>query len=94
MTTGANRGVALEYSGDVPRVIAKARGRLLEVMIEIARRNEIVIVRDSDLTDVLSQLDVGVSIPADLYRAVSEILAYCYRVNNAFRNKINSTVIS
>ena len=63
-------------------------------MIEIARRNEIAIVRDSDLTEVLSQLDVGVSIPADLYRAVSEVLAYCYRMNKTFRNKINSTVVS
>ncbi|MCX7934624.1 MAG: EscU/YscU/HrcU family type III secretion system export apparatus switch protein [Planctomycetota bacterium] len=37
---------------------------------------------DSDLAQALAQIDVGRVIPADLYPAVAEVLAYVYRMNN------------
>ncbi|HOW83734.1 MAG TPA: EscU/YscU/HrcU family type III secretion system export apparatus switch protein [Spirochaetota bacterium] len=85
-----HKGAALEYSGDAPRVIAKARGILLEKIIEIAVKHNITVFRDADLAEVLFKIDIGIHIPPDLYRAVSEVLAFCYRVNRDFKRKIDS----
>ncbi len=83
-------GVALEYSGDVPKILAIARGMLFERLMQIAREHNITIYRDSDLTQVLAQLPVGVEIPETLFKAVSEVLAYCYRINSDFKAKLDS----
>ena len=82
-------GVALEYSGDIPKILAVARGMLYERLIQIAREHNITIFRDSDLTQVLAQLPVGSEIPETLFKAVSEVLAYCYRINSEFRAKLD-----
>jgi flagellar biosynthesis protein len=87
------KGAALEYSGDAPRVIAKARGILLEKIIKIAVKHNITVYRDADLAEILFKLDLGKEIPADLYRAVSEVLAFCYRVNSDFKRKISERVL-
>jgi len=87
------RGVALEYSGDVPKIIAVAKGKLLEKMLLLAKKNNITIHRDHDLALVLSQLKAGEEIPEDLYKAVAEILAYCYKINSEFRKKIGGSGI-
>ena len=82
-------GVALEYSGDIPKILAVARGMLYERLIQIAREHNITIFRDSDLAQLLSQLPVGSEIPETLFKAVSEVLAYCYRINSEFRAKLD-----
>lgn len=83
-------GVALEYSGDVPKILAVARGMLFERLIRIAREHNITIYQDPDLAQVLAQLPVGSEIPEALFRAVSEVLAYCYRINSDFKAKLDS----
>lgn len=83
-----NKGVALEYTGNAPRIIATARGKLLGKLLEIAEKHNIPIYKDPDLAEVLSALKVGIEIPEGLYAAVSEVLAYCYRVNEKFKGKI------
>jgi flagellar biosynthesis protein len=82
-------GVALEYSGNVPAVLAVARGELFDHLIRIARENRITIYENPDLAQVLAQVPVGAEIPEDLFRAVSEVLAYCYRVNADFKAKLD-----
>ncbi len=83
-------GVALEYSGEVPKILAVARGMLFERLIRIAREHNITIYQDSDLAQVLAQLPAGSEIPETLFRAVSEVLAYCYRINSDFKAKLDS----
>jgi len=82
-------GVALEYSGTVPTILAVARGVLFDHLIRIAREHTITIYENPDLAQVLSQVPVGTGIPEDLFKAVSEVLAYCYRVNGAFKKKLD-----
>jgi flagellar biosynthesis protein len=82
-------GVALEYSGTIPTVLAVARGVLFEHLIRIAREHNITIYENPDLAQTLSQVPVGTEIPEDLFRAVVEILAYCYRVNAGFKAKLD-----
>jgi flagellar biosynthesis protein len=85
--------VALEYSEDLPKVVASARGYLAEKLIEIAKLNNITIYKDSDMAEILSKLDAGATIPENLFLAMAEILAYCYKVNSKFRDKLASELM-
>lgn len=89
------KGVAIGYSPGmrVPKILAQARGFFVERLLQIAKENDITIYRDPDLTEVLSAMKEGDDIPEYLFRAVAEVLAYCYEVNDKFREKIvNRTV--
>ncbi|MBI2435630.1 MAG: EscU/YscU/HrcU family type III secretion system export apparatus switch protein [Candidatus Hydrogenedentes bacterium] len=78
------RAVALRYNQEqdsAPKLIAKGRGLLAERIIALAREHHIHIQEDPDLVAVLSTLDLNTEIPEDLYRAVAEVLAFVYRLN-------------
>ncbi len=85
-----DKGIALKYFPKAPKVIAKASGTLLEKLLELARENNITIHRDPDLAEILSNLQTGSEIPEDLFTAISEVLAYCYKVNSEFKKRMNS----
>lgn len=85
------KSVALQYDMDAPKIIASARGILAEKMIKIALEKKITIYKDNDLTDILSKFETGDVIPENLFGAVSVVMAYCYRVNSDFRQKLNNS---
>lgn len=88
-----NKGVAVEYSAEIPRIIARAKGELLEKLIQAAEENKITIYKDHDLTEALYNLDMGAEIPENLFKAVSRVLAYCYRINSDFKEKLKESGI-
>jgi len=75
--------VALQYemnSKSVPTVVAKGKNYLAQLIRERAMEYEIPIIENKPLAQALYQAaDVGQEIPAHLYRAVAEVLAYIYR---------------
>ncbi|HOF39153.1 MAG TPA: EscU/YscU/HrcU family type III secretion system export apparatus switch protein [Candidatus Hydrogenedentes bacterium] len=78
------KAAAIRYDAEqqaAPRVVAKGAGLLAERIIELARANGVYVHEDPDLVAVLSRLDVDTEIPETLYRAVAEILAFVYRLN-------------
>lgn len=78
------RVVALKYEmhkDHAPRVIAKGERLTAEKIIQIAREKGIFIHEDPELVTLLSKVDVGTEIPEILYRAVAEVLAFVYRLN-------------
>jgi flagellar biosynthesis protein len=80
--------VALKYdeeSAAAPRVTAKGFGQTAEKIRELARLRGIPIRRDSDLVELLAQIDIDREIPPQLYAAVAEILAMVYRANNSMK---------
>jgi len=85
------KSIALQYDKDSPKIIASARGILAEKMIKIAEEKNITIYKDADLAEVLSKFKAGDVIPETLFGAVSVVMAYCYRVNSDFRQKLNSS---
>jgi flagellar biosynthesis protein len=87
------KAVALRYNGSAPKIIAQARGKLLEKMLYIAEKNSIPVYQDSDLAEMLFKLPAGSEIPEKLFRAVAEVFAFCYRVNESFKNKLDSGFI-
>ncbi len=79
--------VALKYvraEDETPRVVAKGRGTVAGRILDIARRHNIPVHRDTDLAEVLVRLDLGDLIPPELYRAVAEVLSYLYRMNRLY----------
>lgn len=68
-----------------PRVTAKGRGYIAEQIIELAAENGIPIKEDPALVEALSQLDIDQHIPVELYKAIAEILAFVYSMNDRYR---------
>ncbi len=64
-----------------PRVIAKGRGYVAEKIIEAAEKNGVPIQNNPALANALEALDVNTEIPAELYRAVAEVLVFVYKLN-------------
>ena len=83
------KAVALKYDREkdtAPRVTAKGTGLIAEKILELAEKEGVPITEDPDLVTALAQLDFYDEIPPELYRAVAEILAFAYRINNKMRN--------
>ncbi|MBI4558887.1 MAG: EscU/YscU/HrcU family type III secretion system export apparatus switch protein [Candidatus Hydrogenedentes bacterium] len=78
------KAVALRYRAEqdsAPRVAAKGAGRLAERIIETAKAHGVPIHEDPDLVTLLAKLDLDTEIPEALYRAVAEVLAFIYGLN-------------
>ncbi|MBL53321.1 MAG: flagellar biosynthesis protein FlhB [Alteromonadaceae bacterium] len=82
MTNKAKRAVGIKYNeseGDkTPSVVAKGYGDLAEAIIASAQQNGVLIHEDPYLSEFLTTLDLGQSIPESLYYVIAELLAYSY----------------
>ncbi len=77
------KAVALKMEEkEIPKVIAKGKGKIAEKILQIARRHNIPIKRDTPLTEALISLDLGEEIPPELYRAIAEIMAFVYSLKS------------
>jgi flagellar biosynthesis protein len=78
--------VALHYDKKgAPRVVAKGRGSIGEKIIEIAKAHDIPIEENEVLAGALSKVELGDEIPAELYRAVAEVLVFVLRLTGRIR---------
>lgn len=81
---------ALKYESakdNAPRVTAKGRGDIADKIIAEARRHGIPIQEDPALVQILSRLDIDEHIPPEIYKAVAEILAFVYSLNERYRQE-------
>jgi flagellar biosynthesis protein len=60
--------------------VARGDGHVADRILELAREHGIPVHEDRGLVDVLARLDLGSEIPPELYRAVAEIIAFVYRL--------------
>jgi flagellar biosynthesis protein len=78
--------VALQYDKKgAPRVVAKGQGSIGEKIIEIARANDIPIEENELLAGALSNVEIGDEIPAELYKAVAEVLIFVLRLSGRLK---------
>ena len=78
--------VALHYDRTgAPRVVAKGKGTLGEKIIEVAKANDIPIEENEVLAGALSNVELGEEIPAELYKAVAEVLIFVLRLSGRAR---------
>ncbi|MCD6490145.1 MAG: EscU/YscU/HrcU family type III secretion system export apparatus switch protein [Thermodesulfobacterium sp.] len=82
--------VAVKYNPqeEAPRVVAKGKGYLAELILKIAKNHNIPIKKDSKLVKELYKLELDKPIPPELYRAVAVVLAWAYNLNKKFKEKI------
>ena len=78
--------VALHYDKTgAPRVVAKGKGSIGARIIEVARAHEIPIEENEVLAGALSNVEIGDEIPAELYKAVAEVLIFVLRLSGRAR---------
>lgn len=71
--------VALKYDGtNAPRVTAKGGGEVAERIVALAIEHNIPMQENALLAETLAQLELNEEIPAALYLAVAEIIAFAY----------------
>jgi flagellar biosynthetic protein FlhB len=84
VTNPTHYAVALEYKPDkmlAPRVIAKGRDLIAEKIKSLAREYDIPTVENVPLARALYRsVDLEQEIPAALYKAVAEVLAFVYKI--------------
>jgi flagellar biosynthesis protein len=82
----AQLAVALHYDrSGAPRVVAKGRGSLGAKIIEVAKAHDIPIEENEVLAGALSNVELGDEIPAELYKAVAEVLIFVLRLSGRIR---------
>jgi len=82
------KAVALAYQPEeheAPVVIAKGTGITAQNILEKANEHGILIQEDQSLVEVLSQLELGQQIPAELYQLVAEVLSFIYKADKKLR---------
>ena len=85
ITNPTHLAVALKYKKGMiaPLVVAKGQDLVAEKIKQIARENYILIVENKPVARALYEaVEVGGSVPAELYQAVAEILAYVYKIKH------------
>lgn len=84
ITNPTHYAVAIKYEPserEAPYVIAKGEGYLAQKIKEVARENGVELVENKPVARALyHNVDIGESIPPELYQAVAEILAFVYHL--------------
>ena len=92
VTNPTHLAVALKYDQarmSAPIVVAKGAGHLAERIRAVARQHGVAVVENKFVARTLYKLvDVGKQIPADLYRAVAEILAFVFRARGLTSERV------
>lgn len=68
--------IRYEQGYEAPIVTAAGIGYVADKILENAEKSNIPIVYDEELTNLLSNVDVGDAIPFQLYDAVAKVIAY------------------
>jgi len=92
ITNPTHFAVALRYEMmmDAPIVISKGRDFLAQEIKEVARWHGIPVLENPPLAQALYRtVEVGQTIPAALYAAVAEILAFVFRAHARARQQAN-----
>ena len=85
VTNPTHLAIALQYKKGMiaPVVLAKGQDLVAERIKQIARENRIIIVENKPVARALYEaVEVGGTVPAELYQAVAEIIAYVYRIKH------------
>ncbi len=83
ITNPTHLAIALKYEDGMhaPQIVAKGAGYVAQKIKSIAADHEVPLVENKPLARTLFKVvEIGDFIPADLYKAVAEILAYVYRL--------------
>ncbi len=84
VTNPTHLAVALKYDSDnmaAPMVVAKGQRLIAQKIKEVAKEAGVPVVENKPLAQALyKSVEVGMAIPAKLFKAVAEVLAYVYKL--------------
>ncbi|MCU1752550.1 EscU/YscU/HrcU family type III secretion system export apparatus switch protein [Pseudomonas sp. 6D_7.1_Bac1] len=79
------QAIALKYDGQhAPTLTAKGDDELAEAILKIARDYEVPIYENAELVKLLARMELGDSIPEELYRTIAEIIAFAWKLKGKF----------
>lgn len=84
-----NKAVALKYSLEqdvAPVVIASGYGTIAERIIDIAEQKGIPVFRDDSAASLMCMLEVGSSIPVELYEVIAAIYCQLLQTSREIKN--------
>ena len=83
--TPPRQAIALKYDGQqAPTLTAKGDDALAEAILKLARENEVPIYENAELVKLLARMELGESIPEELYRTIAEIIAFAWNLKGKF----------
>ncbi|WP_460156067.1 EscU/YscU/HrcU family type III secretion system export apparatus switch protein [Pseudomonas sp. S2_H10] len=79
------QAIALKYDGThAPTLTAKGDEELAEEILRIARDCEVPIYENAELVRLLARMELGDSIPQELYLTIAEIIAFAWSLKGKF----------
>ncbi len=90
VTNPTHYAVALKYEPamQAPEVVAKGRDLLAQKIKQIAHENGVTVMENKPLAQALyKSVEVGDSVPAQLYQAVAEVLVVVFRAREELREQ-------
>lgn len=92
ITNPTHLAVALRYDKDkdaVPTVVAKGADYMAALIRERATEHQVPIMEDKPVArSLFKSVEVGQSVPLDMYEAIAEILAIVYQMEAMKKNKV------
>ena len=85
-----NSAIALKYNPDKdfsPVVVASGHGVVAEKIIKVADESGVPVYRDDSAAALLTLLEVGKNIPAELYQVVASIYVEILKASNEIKKK-------
>lgn len=89
--TRLKQATALKYdiqSSSAPEVVASGIAEVAEEIIAVAQEHQVPVYKDPPLAKALGQLEIGSLVPAELYKAVAEVLVFVYSLDQAHKKQI------
>ncbi|MDH0745343.1 EscU/YscU/HrcU family type III secretion system export apparatus switch protein [Pseudomonas sp. GD03842] len=84
------QAVALNYDGhQAPTLTAKGDDALAEAILAIAREYKVPIYENAELVTLLARMELGDSIPQELYLTIAEIIAFAWRLKGKYPTGFN-----
>ena len=79
------QAIALKYDGQqAPTLTAKGDDELAEAILKLARDYEVPIYENAELVKLLARMELGDSIPQELYLTIAEIIAFAWQLKGKF----------
>ncbi len=86
ITNPTHYAIAIKYDNnlsDAPQVIAKGQDLIAQNIKKVAKEHSIPLFENKPLAQTLyNTVEIGESIPPDLYQAIAEVLAYIFSLKN------------
>jgi type III secretion system FlhB-like substrate exporter len=87
---GSMIGVALKFlpeNDSAPVVVAGGEGLLGDLILRIAQKAYVPVVKDPKLANALLKVPVGQEIPENLYKAVAKIYHFIFELEKDLQRK-------